>query len=202
MPPFVFSCPPCGEKSIILDNFYEGVLKFRVMPKAGASFFAIVFCLLLLPGGAVAGQSGFEVDVAGGGSLNGNGAGQAMLMTAWQRPLYPDFLLRVEPTLEYMNAGGDTLWAGGFSLAGRKLAHYKRLTAFVDLGAGANLISNKHFADRRLGSNFLFNLILGGGFYLTRDISLSYRYRHLSNGGLFHYNEGIDSYYIVLGIGI
>ncbi|MDA8387612.1 MAG: acyloxyacyl hydrolase [Nitrospiraceae bacterium] len=125
-----------------------------------------------------------------------------MILAAWQAPLYPDFLLRVEPTLEYISAKGDTLWAGGSSLVARKLAHYKRLTVFVDMGAGANLISDSHFAGRRLGDHFMFDLILGGGFYLTDDISISYRYRHLSNAGLFRYNDGIDSYYILLGTGI
>ncbi|MDA8085455.1 MAG: acyloxyacyl hydrolase [Nitrospiraceae bacterium] len=169
--------------------------------KRGVSLLAMMFFVLVPPCSA-AGQKRFEIDIAGGGSLNGNGAKQVMLMGAWQRPLYPDFLLRVEPTLEYINTDSDTLWTGGFSLVGRKLARYKSLTAFVDLGAGANLISNRHFAGRLLGDDFLFDLILGGGFYLARDISLSYRYRHLSNAGLFNYNEGIDSYYIILGIGI
>lgn len=172
------------------------------MPKPVVFIWALVFCLFFAAGAFAAGQKSFEVDIAGGGSLNGNGAGQAMLMAAWQKPLYPDFLLRVEPTLEYMNSKGDVLLAGGFSLAFRKLARYKSLKAFVDLGAGLNLITNKHFAGRRLGDDFMFDLLLGGGFYLTRDISLSYRYRHLSNGGIFRYNEGIDSYYLILGIGI
>ena len=177
--------------------------------RPGALLFAVALCFVFSRAAWAAGafchhprRGDFEIGLAGGSSLNGNGAGQAMLVGAWQRPLYPDLMLRVEPTLEYLNAKGDTLWTGGFSLVGRKLAYYKSLAVFVDLGAGANLISDKHWAGRRLGDGFMFDLIVGGGFYLTRNISISYRYRHLSNAGLFRYNDGIDSYYILLGIGI
>ncbi len=144
----------------------------------------------------------FELGMAGGGSFNGSGSAQALLLAAFQKPVFPNFLLRVEPTLEYMNAKGDLLYAAGFSFVGRKLVPYKGVTPFVDLGAGLNYISNNHFAGRELGGNFMFDLMLGGGFYLTRDISLSYRYRHLSNAGFFTFNQGIDSWYVLLGIGI
>ena len=170
--------------------------------RSGALVLGVIFLLAIPHVARAAGLKNFEIDLAGGGSLNGNGAEQAMLIAAWKHQLYPDLLLRVEPTLEYLNGRGDTLWAGGFSLVVRKLAHYKKLTAFVDMGAGANGISNNHWAGRRLGSNFMFDLLVGGGVYITHNISISYRYRHLSNAGLFSYNNGIDSYYVVLGLGI
>ncbi len=155
-----------------------------------------------LAGAARGSLPGFELGVAGGGSFNGDGSTQAMLLAAFQKPVFPDFLLRVEPTFEYLNSKGDVLYVAGASLVARRLAPYKGLTPFVDLGAGLNYISHNHFADRQLGGNFMFDLMLGGGFYLTRTISLSYRYRHLSNAGIFNPNEGIDSYYILFGIGI
>ncbi len=174
--------------------------------------FLLAVCLLAFGRAAMAasggktdissGIPGFELGMAGGGSFNGDGSAKMMLLAAFQKPVFPNFLLRAEPTFEYMNAKGDVLYAAGASIVARKLAPYKGLIPFVDLGAGLNYISQSHFADRQLGGNFMFDLMLGGGFYLTRRISISYRYRHLSNAGIFSENEGIDSYYILLGIGM
>ncbi|MDA8091859.1 MAG: acyloxyacyl hydrolase [Nitrospiraceae bacterium] len=171
--------------------------QFRLIP--------LVLFFMLIASGANAAKGDvppFELGLAGGGSLNGSGSVQGLLLAAYQTPFYPNYLFRVEPTVEYMNAKGDVLYDTGFSLAIRKLVPYKFVTPFVDLGAGLNYISRNHFAGRELGGNFMFDLMLGGGFYLTRNINISYRYRHLSNAGIFSINEGIDSYYVLLGIGI
>ena len=183
---------------------------YGLMRPLGIFLWLFPACLLIFTQTAMASSAdkpgfeaipGFELGIAGGSSFNGHGSAQGLLLAAFQKPVFPNFLLRVEPTFEYMNAKGDVLYAGGASLVARKLAPYKGIMPFVDLGGGLNYISQNHFAGRELGGNFMFDLILGGGFYLTRNISLSYRYRHLSNSGIFDHNEGIDSYYILLGIG-
>jgi hypothetical protein len=141
----------------------------------------------------------YELAVGGGTSINALSTKQVMLFAARNFRVERNLFLRVEPTLEYIMDSEDMFVAGG-SLVLRFASPHKGVTPFVDLGAGANYASRKIFENRDLGSNFLFNLILGGGINLGHDYSLSVRYRHLSNAGLAEYNGGFDSLYLLFGI--
>ncbi|MDA8170018.1 MAG: acyloxyacyl hydrolase [Nitrospiraceae bacterium] len=159
---------------------------------------AMAFAVFCSGTAMAAGKTDFELGVAGGASLNGIKTTQFMVLGAWSRTLYPDLLLRAEPTFEVLSSDENTLYVGGASLVLRALAPYKTVTPFVDMGAGLNATSSSHFDNRRLGGDFLFDLVLGGG-VIVKDFSISYRYRHLSNAGIFKLNEGADSFYILLG---
>ncbi len=142
----------------------------------------------------------YELAVAGGTSLNAEKTTQVMLILGMNVKTKPNLFLRVEPTLEYFTKEGHQMFVGGSSLVLRFVAPHKGITPFVDMGAGANFSTRNNFLGRRLGDHFLFDLILGGGFNLGKRYSISYRYRHLSDAGLFTYNDGIDSHYIVFGV--
>ena len=76
---------------------------------------------------------------------------------------------------------------------------------YIEAGAGANLISRNSIKDREFGGSFIFSVMGGAGIEFkagNRPITVSYRYRHLSNAGLYSPNEGIDSHYLIVSIGL
>lgn len=140
----------------------------------------------------------YEIALGGGTSLNSLSTTQLLLLGARNIHLKEGLFFRVEPTLEYIT-GNEDMYLAGFSLALRFASPHEGITPFVDLGAGVNYVSETTFRDRDLGGHFLFDLLLAGGFNFGDEYSLSYRYRHLSNGGIGDGNEGFDSFYILLG---
>jgi hypothetical protein len=74
------------------------------------------------------------------------------------------------------------------------------LRPFFEIGGGPNLISRTHIGPRKLGGGFIFSLMAGAGVELKSRLpsSLSLRFRHLSNGGIFHFNHSINSLFIVI----
>jgi len=141
----------------------------------------------------------YEIAVGGGRNLNSLPTTQFILIGAKNMRVEKNLFFRVEPTLEYI-VDEEEMLVGGASAVLRFASPHKGITPFVDLGAGVNYAGDNFYADRDLGGHFLFNIILGGGFNLGDDYSVSYRYRHLSNGGLGISNDGFDSFYILFGL--
>ena len=141
----------------------------------------------------------YEIALGGGRNLNSLSTTQFILIGAKNIPVERNLFLRVEPTLEYIT-DKDNMFVAGASAVLRFTSPRKGITPFVDMGAGLNYASRKFYEDRDLGSRFLLDLVLGGGFNLGDDYSISFRYRHLSNGGIESSNDGFDSMYVLLGI--
>ena len=66
--------------------------------------------------------------------------------------------------------------------------------AYIEFGISPTWISNSDFANESLGGNAFFtsNVQLGMRFGNHRDLSLSVRVQHISNGGLSSDNPGTD----------
>jgi len=66
--------------------------------------------------------------------------------------------------------------------------------AFVEFGTSPTWISNDNFEDEKLGGNFYFtsNIQLGVHFGYRRELTLSLRIHHISNGGISSTNPGTD----------
>lgn len=142
----------------------------------------------------------YELAVGGGSNLNALSTAQFMLVGARNFHFKDNLFFRIEPTLEFMTKHGENFFVGGGSVVFRFISPHNGVTPFVDFGAGINLSDNQKFLGRDLGTNFLFDLLLGGGFNIGHDMSISYRYRHLSNGGIGSSNEGWDSWYVLFGV--
>ncbi|MDA8156363.1 MAG: acyloxyacyl hydrolase [Actinomycetota bacterium] len=171
-------------------------MKFKIAGFRLVSALALAAALFASPA-AAAWQK--EADVAGGWNMDGSRTWQAMVLAAGEHRLKQNLFIRVEPTLEYIRASGQTLFDGGASLVARMKAPMGAATPFFDVGAGANGVSRSQFAGRQLGGNFLFDLVFGVGVEFKNGLAVSYRFRHMSNGGLFKVNEGIDSGYLMMG---
>ncbi len=78
------------------------------------------------------------------------------------------------------------------------------LIPFFEAGTGLNLITHDGIKDRKFGGCFIFSIMVGSGIEFKSEnypIKISYRYRHLSNGGIYSPNEGIDSHYLIFSVG-
>lgn len=141
-----------------------------------------------------------EADIAGGWSFDYTRTVQVMALAGFERQLKENLYIRIEPTVEYMRSkDGQALFDGGATLVARLKSPMGKVTPFLDFGAGANGVSRKEFEGRELGGNFLFDLVMGVGAEFKNGLAVSYRYRHLSNGGLFKVNNGLDSGYVMVG---
>ena len=66
--------------------------------------------------------------------------------------------------------------------------------AFIEFGTSPTLISNDEFEDKSLGGNMFFtsNIQIGAHFGYRREITISLRVHHISNGGMNTKNPGTD----------
>ena len=66
--------------------------------------------------------------------------------------------------------------------------------AFVEFGTSPTWISNDEFEDRSLGGNIFFtsNIQIGAHFGYRREVTISLRVHHISNGGMNAKNPGTD----------
>ena len=85
----------------------------------------------------------------------------------------------------FVSAGPS--WRFNKRIAGRGLG-------FIELGTSPTWIDNGNFSNESLGGNFFFtsNVQLGMHFGYRRELTLSVRVHHISNGGLSSKNPGTD----------
>ena len=111
---------------------------------------------------------------------------------------------RLEGALEFIDDDGRVAVIGGVAPFVRFLLSEKNVRPFFEVGAGVNLTSRDEVKGRQLGGTFLFSLMGGAGFEILMNkslISISYRFRHLSNGGLYSHNHGLNSQYLIISVG-
>lgn len=72
---------------------------------------------------------------------------------------------------------------------------------FVEAGAGPNLISRNKVENRELGGSFIFSVMGGAGIEFKSGMKITYRFRHLSNAGLYEHNDGINAHFFMLSFG-
>ena len=114
----------------------------------------------------------------------------------WQWP--PGWLLstRLDMAVGLLSGADKTAVIGSFS-PGLVLSRVgSRLSILAN--AGIALVSEDDFGDQAIGSPFQFVLYAGVSYHLGHGIRLSYRYRHLSNAGLFHPNPGLEMHFLGL----
>lgn len=71
---------------------------------------------------------------------------------------------------------------------------------YVELGIGAHVLSQTRYSDKRLSTMFQFGDHLGAGFAFGEGgrFTLTYRFQHLSNGGIKRPNPGIEFHILQL----
>lgn len=108
----------------------------------------------------------------------------------------------LEPFVSYATNSVDTYEAGAnllfFSL---RYDRGQRVVPFIAGGEGALYTGLR---DHGLGTHFQFSSQFGAGleWFITRSTALSvtYRYRHISNAGLSSQNTGLNAHFGLLGL--
>ncbi len=192
------------------ENFRVGAIM-----KIHSFLLAVIVALLTFVPDACFGdeKSYFEMGVGAGADLQGMAAKQLLLMPALNMPVSvcQSLRARIEGDFEiYDYAGkggypGKTSFVGGIAPFLRLLPFRWNVNPFVEAGVGANLQTNRNIGHHRIGGPFMFSLMSGAGIEMMINktpVSLSYRFRHLSNADLYDNNEGLNSQYIILSIGL
>ncbi len=151
-------------------------------------------------------DSYFEIGIGMGTNLfQSLGTQQALLISAinWRIAEKEKIWFRLEGDAEIINADNKIILVAGVAPMVRKLLPEVKndLITFFEAGAGLNFISRNGIKDRKFGGCFIFSIMASAGIEFkieNHSMNLSYRYRHLSNGGLYPPNEGIDSHYFIV----
>ena len=169
----------------------------------------IFLCLIYSP--VLASDTYYEFGAGGGVNLRGVGSTRILVSPAVNMPFRGKdrIRLRIEGDLEYIEGGGEKSYIIGAAPVFRYSIMDKpsspSLSPFVEFGVGINYTSRKIIDYRRLGAHYLFSPQLGVGVDIGREranpMSLSLRYRHLSNAYTQKYNEGLDTLYFILSVG-
>jgi hypothetical protein len=114
----------------------------------------------------------------------------------WQWP--PGWLLstRLDMAVGALSGAGKTAVIGSFSPGVVLTRPGSRLSILANVGIV--LVSEDDFGAQAIGSPLQFGLYAGASYHLGRGVRLSYRYRHLSNAGLFRPNPGLEMHFLGL----
>ncbi len=170
-------------------------------------FVSSLFILLALPLPARAEKQQFwDLSIGTGINLDGNGTEQIMVTPAFNRRMPGQELLwyRVEANVEVIKDGKFTAVLGVAPFLRLYLAQAGP-KPFVEIGAGANIITRNHTGSKESGGAFLFSPSLGAGVQFGRSPiirSISMRFRHLSNAHIYKINESINTLYVLFSIGL
>jgi lipid A 3-O-deacylase len=110
--------------------------------------------------------------------------------------------LLIEPFLSLLTEPAHNFEAGtGFYLKAGLLAPTSRVQPYLKAGFGA-VFMHQHLATQATQFNFIEQAGLGMHIFGTPQtaLTLEYRYSHLSNAGIEHPNNGIDSHITLLGL--
>jgi hypothetical protein len=114
----------------------------------------------------------------------------------WQWP--PGWLLstQLDMAVGALHGAGKTAVIGSFSPGAVLTRPGSRLSILANVGMV--FVSQDDFGDQAIGSSLQFGLYAGASYHVGRGVRLSYRYRHLSNAGLFRPNPGLEMHFLGL----
>jgi len=110
--------------------------------------------------------------------------------------------LQVEPFLNTVNDPRSNLETGAsFWLKLGLLGEESKLQPYFKIGAGL-LYMTQHTREQATQFNFTEQIGVGTHYYFSKNTALTLegRWRHLSNAGIKHPNQGINTYFVLTGI--
>jgi hypothetical protein len=152
-------------------------------------------------------QKSLELAAGGGTTLDGDHFRHLLIAPslAINAPNPKILVYRIEADFEFIKAGRRITEVMGLAPFLRIFATSKKQGPFLELGAGANAITNNHTGRKNSGGAFIFSLMGGAGYKFSvndKPFSVSVRLRHLSNGHIYRINEGINSVLLLASIGL
>jgi len=108
--------------------------------------------------------------------------------------------------LELISTNNSTAMIAGLTPMFRYDLDLGFTNTFIKAGIGFNYINNHNISNRDLDGHFIFSDMISIGASLVEteyfSAEISYLFRHISNAGFFHSNEGFNSQYLVLSLSI
>ncbi|GAQ95701.1 lipid A 3-O-deacylase [Thermodesulfovibrio aggregans] len=166
--------------------------------------FAIFLFILFFPSYSHSQENNFELGVGYGRNLFESLSTNQLLIAPAVNFKIPDMKnlwLHIEGDVEIINDDKTTVVAGVAPMLRQFLSDSITLKPFIEAGAGANITSRNGVENRRFGGAFIFSVMAGFGVEFKSGMKISYRFRHLSNAGLYSPNEGLNSHYLMFSIG-
>lgn len=158
---------------------------------------------------AYGGEKDTSWDLAVGPGLNIDGINTKQLLIApalsMKVPNHELLRYRFEGDLELIDSNGAITAVIGVAPFLRFLMSQKESRPFLEAGAGVNLISRNHTAQKDSGGIFQFTLMGGAGYEFSssgKPISISCRFRHISNSHIYEENQSINTLYLLVSFGI
>lgn len=201
-PPFEWPIPSAGEESTSLLGDRLSVIASLQSVDADNGSMADAGNIVLFELPLIGQISNFGVRVASADGGQFDGLTQQSLFVDFKLPwrwspwegVYATPRLTLEVG-EFDTDLEDRLF-GSFGPALRIDNDRWRIPVFVDLGISPTVIDGSEFGDRNLGSslNFTSYVALGMRFGRQKDHSVSFRFQHISNGGINSTNPGVDMF--------
>ncbi|GLI53041.1 acyloxyacyl hydrolase [Thermodesulfovibrio yellowstonii] len=165
--------------------------------------FAIFFfsSILFLPFYSYSQDKNFELGFGYGRNLlESLSTNQFLIAPAvnFKIPEMKNLWLHLEGNIEIINDNNTTVVVGVAPMLRQIFSESIQIKPFIEAGAGANITTRNGVENKRFGGCFIFSLMGGAGVEFKSGIKISYRFRHLSNGGLYSPNEGLNSHYLIL----
>ncbi|MDP2363933.1 MAG: acyloxyacyl hydrolase [Ignavibacteria bacterium] len=115
-----------------------------------------------------------------------------------------NFSVDGDVNLELISQNKSTAMIAGFVPMFRYDLDLGLMETFIKAGIGFNYINNHNINNRDLGGHFIFSDMISIGTSLIKtdnfSAEISYLFRHISNAGFFHSNEGFNSQYLVVSV--
>ncbi len=176
---------------------------------AGKGLRALIVSMLLslITASACYAGGGNEVGAGIGMNFESQNVRQEFIYVAhwWDSAKYDFLSYRLEASADVI-ANGSSIVIGTLLPAARfYVPAGPAWRPFFDIGAGVSLKHGNLVGGRHLSGPIAFTLMDAIGVeYKTasgRRLSLSTRFKHISNSGLYRRNEGFNAQYIVLAVG-
>lgn len=146
----------------------------------------------------------WRLELSGATGLKGmkssrEGSHFATISVEYEVPVYKRLTLglRLYPAFLYEEDHIDTLYAGGFGLAGRVYRRKDLSGFFAEIG-GAVLVQSDKFPKNSSYVNFLTEFGLGYQFS-SIPWHLGLKVQHISNAGLGSSNSGVNAFAVAVG---
>jgi len=163
-----------------------------------------VFIFLIFPMLSFAQEKNFEFGVGiGRNLLESLSTKQAIIASSVNFKIsdIKNLWLHLEGDIEIISNDKTTIVAGVAPMLRQFLSDSNSIKPFIEAGAGANITSRNGVENKKFGGCFIFSVMAGAGVEFKQGIKISYRFRHLSNAGIYSPNEGLNSHYLIFSFG-
>ena len=101
-----------------------------------------------------------------------------------------NFKPRVEASAGWLHSEGESGFVG--SLGPLVELRIKKFPITVEGGVSLTALSRSSFPERNLGGWFEFTDHVGINWHITKQLTIGWRYQHMSNAGIYNHNPGLN----------